>query len=100
MKIRLHVILLSVLLSGCDGYLRIKGIAPSDPACTLFVIDKFSGEVANQFQISGPFEEGLMYPGWVSPKFSLRAECGGKVVKYIENPQIHRGETDVGTIEP
>ncbi|WP_428382109.1 hypothetical protein [Nevskia ramosa] len=89
---------LCFVIAGCDAVLRIKGVAPAEP-CTLNLIDEASGRTANTFVVSGPFEQRVMFPGaWRAPKLSIAAECRGKFITTVVNPQFP--EVDLGRLEP
>jgi len=88
-KHSLLALLGSVALSGCDGHLRIRGETPDSEPCIVALIDSSSGRAANTFTVSGSFTENVFFPGaWRAPSMSVTAQCGGKLVKTVQNPSF------------
>ena len=95
----LSVLVCSGFLCACDGAMNIRGETSPNTQCIITLIDKASGNVASTFKVSGPFREGVFFPGtWRAPQMTLKAECEGKTVKLLENP--HLGAIDLGYLEP
>lgn len=95
----LSVMCCSTLLCACDGAMNIRGETSPKTSCVITLTDKASGNVANAFKVSGSFREGVLFPGtWRAPPMTLKAECEGKTVKVVENPEL--GEIDLGNLEP
>jgi hypothetical protein len=100
MKSRTLLVVNCLFLASCDSMLRIQGTAPTAQSCLLHVIDGDTGQVANTFSVSGPFEERIIFGGVYSPDFVVSIECNGKLVKSIPEPEIRNGELNIGNIEP
>lgn len=89
----------SVLLCACDGAMNIRGQTPPETSCLITLTDNVSGKVANTFNVSGSFREGVFFPGTSrAPPMTLKADCDGKTVKVVENPKL--GEVNLGNLQP
>ncbi len=79
--------------------MNIRGETPPETPCVIILTDKASGKVANTFNVSGPFRESVFFPGtWRAPPMTLKADCEGKTVKVVDNPNL--GEVNLGNLNP
>ena len=99
-KQRIALVVVScAAITACDGVMRIKGTAPTEPGCLVKLTDAGTGQVANTFMVAGAFEERVFFPGaWRAPGMTISAECGGKTVVSVHNPSFP--EVDLGNLEP
>ena len=92
------VLFSSLVLCGCHGGMNIRGETPADTSCVLTLVDRATGRTANTFTVSGSFKENVLFPGWWAPPMTIVAQCGGKIVRTVENPAL--GTVDLGKLEP
>lgn len=95
---RIAVVAVALLISACDGTLRIRGEAPEAIPCVVRLIDGKTGEIANEMAVSGIFEKSVLFAGhWRAPEMTVTAECEGKTVLVVENPKFP--ELDLGNLQ-
>ena len=95
------IVLLTVTLTlaGCDGIMRIRGVAPDSSACVLKLVEDDTGQVKNIIPVSGTFEETIFFAGhWRAPELDVVTECGGKIISTVRNPEFP--EVNLGNIKP
>jgi hypothetical protein len=95
----LKLLVMIIPLAGCDGTMRIHGVAPEDEVCFIKLIERDTNRVGKIISVSGNFEEGVFFPGsWRRPKIDIVTECRGALVSIIENPRYP--DVDLGNLWP